>query len=280
MVWNLTEDLDEYFAAVGAFLMERPVNNTIQLSALDTLRVHGNSAYSDIPPLFGWWQSSGGVDGTFLVTPPYPVLLTRMSEQPARLLAEALAARDRQLAGVNSEQGTAARFASAWGELTGAESRVHRRSRLFRLDGIVRTDPWPPGAARLATALDRELLESWFEEFGREVNELGHFAGLIDDRLSYGGLTLWESDGMPVAMAGITRSVAGVARVGPVYTPPDWRRQGYAGAVTVTVSQAALDAGVDHVVLFTDLANPTSNALYQRIGYRPVEDSVVLSFAS
>ena len=69
-----------------------------------------------------------------------------------------------------------------------------------------------------------------------------------------------------------------MVRVAPVYTPPEMRGRGYAGAATAAVSQAALDAGVREVVLYTDLANPTSNALYQRLGYRPVEDRVVLSF--
>jgi len=71
----------------------------------------------------------------------------------------------------------------------------------------------------------------------------------------------------------------GTLAAGPVHTPPERRRQGYAGAVATAVSQVALDDGADHVVLFTDLANPTSNALYQRLGYRPVEDRVALRFA-
>jgi predicted GNAT family acetyltransferase len=74
--------------------------------------------------------------------------------------------------------------------------------------------------------------------------------------------------------------VAGVVRVAPVYTPAELRRHGYAGAVTAAVTRAALDAGATDVVLFTDVANPTSNALYRRLGYRPVEDRVVLSFAA
>jgi RimJ/RimL family protein N-acetyltransferase len=280
MAWMLTGDLDEYFAAAGDFLLADPIRNTIQLGALETLRVHGSSAFGDVPPLFGWWRSSadGAVDSAFMVTPPYPILLSPMAELPARQLAEELAAQDRHLAGVNSEQETAAIFAAAWGDLTGARSELHRRSRLFRLGRLVPPDPWPPGYARLATAQDRQLLEEWFEEFGREVSELGHYSRVIDDRLSYGGLTLWESAGAPVAMAGITRTVAGVARVGPVYTPPAQRRRSYAAAATVTVSRAVLDAGAAQVVLFTDLANPTSNALYQRLGYRAVEDSVVISF--
>ena len=84
--------------------------------------------------------------------------------------------------------------------------------------------------------------------------------------------------GAPVSAACLTRAVGGMARVGPVYTPPDLRGRGYAAGATAAVSQAALDAGVRDVVLYTDLANPVSNALYERLGYRAVEDRVVLSF--
>ena len=101
---------------------------------------------------------------------------------------------------------------------------------------------------------------------------------MVDDRLSYRGLTLWEDAGRPVSMAGLTRMAAGQVRVGPVYTPPGLRGRGYAGAVTCVVSQAARDAGAGQVLLFTDLANPTSNALYQRLGYEPVEDRAMWSF--
>ena len=95
---------------------------------------------------------------------------------------------------------------------------------------------------------------------------------------SYGGLTLWETAGEPVSMAGLTRPAAGQVRVGPVYTPPAHRGRGYGGAVTAAVSQAARDAGAAEVVLFTDLANPTSNALYQRLGYEAVSDRAIFSF--
>lgn len=281
MAWTLTGDLESYLRAAGDFLESAPVVNTIQLSVLSNLRARGMLAYGGRPPLFGWWRPPGGqVEGAFLVTPPFPVLLSRLPEQAARLLAAALATRPGPLAGVNAEPGPAAAFAAAWAALTGAEPSVHRRSRLFRLDGLVRPSPGPPGSARVAAAADRGLLESWFDAFHREAGELGHVPGDVDDRLSYSGLTLWEAGGAPVAMGGVTRTVAGVARVGPVYTPPDYRQRGYGGAVTVAVSQAALDAGAGQLVLFTDLANPASNALYPRLGYRPVQDSVVLRFAS
>ena len=85
---------------------------------------------------------------------------------------------------------------------------------------------------------------------------------------------------VPAAIAGVTRQVAGMLRVGPVYTPPELRGRGYASAVTAAVSLRAREAGAEEVLLYTDLANSTSNSIYQRIGYRPVEDRVVLAFSA
>jgi GNAT superfamily N-acetyltransferase len=280
MAWTLTGSLDDYVAVAGGFLRSRPVHNTIQLVALDSLEVRGPSAFGDAMPLFGWWQPEAGpVTATLLHTPPYPVLLTRLPANAAGDLTEALAGRGRQLAGVNGEQGDAAAFAAAWSGLTGAGWREFRRSRLFELGQLTAPGPPPPGAARVVNAADRDLLESWLDAMRQELADLGGpGSGMVEDRISHGGLTLWEAGGAAVSLAGSSRPAEGVVRLGPVYTPPEHRGRGYGGAVTAAVSQAVLDAGAAHVVLFTDLANPTSNALYRRVGYQPVEDRVVLRF--
>lgn len=97
-------------------------------------------------------------------------------------------------------------------------------------------------------------------------------------RAANGELHLWEVEGRPVALAGLSPVLAGMTRVGPVYTPPELRTNGYASAVTAAVSALAGERGAAQVLLYANLANPTSNSIYQRIGYRPVEDSVVLGF--
>lgn len=92
--------------------------------------------------------------------------------------------------------------------------------------------------------------------------------------------TFWETpDGTPVSLAGSTSMVGGMVRVDPVYTPARLRGRGYAGAVTVAVTRAALTAGATDVVLFTNPANPTSNALYRRIGYVPLADFAGYGFS-
>jgi RimJ/RimL family protein N-acetyltransferase len=220
------------------------------------------------------------VGAVCLHTPEFPVNLSFMSPPAAAELARDLAAAGRRLTGVHAGQEAAEAFAAAWRDRTGDIVAGHRLMRLFRLDELIRPEPGPEGAARLAARRDRDLLTEWFDAFVRDVGDPpGPDPGAaVDQRLGYGGLTLWEVGGTPVSMAGLTRSVAGMVRVGSVYTPPALRGRGYAGAVTAAVSRAARDAGVREVVLFTDLANPTSNALYQRLGYRPVEDRVTLSF--
>jgi RimJ/RimL family protein N-acetyltransferase len=282
MTWALTEDLAEYIATAGGFLRSRPVRHTIQLTVVETLQARGGSTFGEPAPLFGWWRAPDGeISAALLHTPPYPVLLTPLPGEAARPLAEALLARGRQLPGVNAEQAATASFAAAWSALTGASAHEARRSRLFRLGQLTPPAPFPPGAPRVASGADRALLESWLVVFGEEINDVQRDpAEAVADRLSYGGLTLWEADGTAVSLAGLNRPAAGVIRVGPVYTPREHRQRGYGGAVTTAVCRTALDGGADEIVLFTDLANPTSNALYQRLGFLAVGDLVGLTFGA
>jgi RimJ/RimL family protein N-acetyltransferase len=280
MPWFLSDSLPEYSATVGGLLSRRPAQHTILLGALETLQATGTQAFGAIAPLFGWWQEPDGqVSAAFLHTPPFPVALTSVPGPAAVALAQALAARARTVGGVNADPGGAEAFARTWHELTGDTVELHMRSRLFQLGGLRWPDPRPPGQPRVAGPADRSLLIAWSEAFHREAQSgPENLVSMVDDRLSYRGLSLWEDAGQPVSMAGLTRMAVGQVRVGPVYTPPGLRGRGYAGGVTCVVSQAALDAGADRVLLFTDLANPTSNALYQRLGYEPVEDRAVWSF--
>jgi RimJ/RimL family protein N-acetyltransferase len=277
----MTADTAGFLAAAGDFLRADPARNTVILSVTEDLLL---KAAVPGETLFGWWQPDGGqVRAAFMHTPGYPLLLSRVSGPAAAALAGDLTADSgpgRRIPGVNVGQETADAFAAAWRYRTGDVVAVYRRMRLFRLGELIPPRPWPEGTARLAARTERDLLARWFGAFAREVGDPPgqDHSKAAAERLAYGGITVWEAGGAPVSVVGRTRAVAGMVRVGPVYTPPELRGRGYAGAATAAVSQAALDAGLREVVLYTDLANPTSNALYQRLGYRPVEDRVVLSF--
>ncbi|MET3427332.1 putative GNAT family acetyltransferase [Actinoplanes tereljensis] len=186
----------------------------------------------------------------------------------------------RALSGVNMLADSIDEFVAGWRELTGAKATVDLRSRLYLLDAL--TPPAAPGGrARVADHGDRELLLRWDAAFHDDIGERQPADGgaAIDERLGYGGILLWEVDGVPVSAATRSPIHAGMSRVQTVYTPKEHRGRGYAGAVTTAATQSALDQGAEAVVLFTDLANPTSNGLYQRLGYRPVEDRVVVEFS-
>jgi RimJ/RimL family protein N-acetyltransferase len=263
MAWHLTDSVDEFDDTAGDFLRSRPVEHTVPLTLVDTLRKRGRHAYGPDDPIFGWWQSDAGVvDGAFLQTPPHPLLLTAAPAMPE--LAALLAGRP--LPGVNAVAADAGQFTKVWQETHPVTLSRGRDARLYRLDVLTPPQPLPPGAPRVTGPADRALLEDWITAFHAEVGDAVQAVAEVVD--------------VPVSMAGVTRPAAGMVRVIAVYTPRELRGHGYAGAVTTTVSRAALDAGADDVVLFTDLANPTSNALYQRLGYRPIEDRAVIVFES
>ncbi len=281
MAWQLTEDLGTYLAAAGGFLRAHPAQNTIMLTAAEAIRVRGPGAFGGPAPLFGWQaEPDGALAAAFLHTPPYPVVLTAMTAARAANLAAELAGRGRKVPGVNATGEPGSAFAAAWQERTGQPARTAMRMRLYALAELLPPDPPPPGQPRIASAADRDLLLAWLNAFHAEAGPEGPSESerVVDDRVGNGGLILWEHEGRPVSVAGRNRPAAGQARVGPVYTPPDLRGRGFGGAATAAITQAALDDGAEGVVLFTDLANPTSNTLYQRLGYRPVSDWAVLRF--
>jgi hypothetical protein len=275
MPWTTTGDLSAFVAAAGAFLRARPVPNTVLLTTADNLAVRGLHTYGSGDPRFGWWRDDDGeVTGAFLRTPPHPALVTEVPAEAVESLVDALG----DVPGITTDPDLAEAVAAEWVRRTGGRVDMGRASRLYRLGSITPPDPAPPGRARVATAADRDLIIAWYGLFTTELGEPGeNHAEAVDDRIAHGGLTLWETDDGPVSMAGRSRPIADMVRVAPVFTPREFRRRGYAGAVTAAISQSA-SALADEVLLFTDLANATTNALYQRIGYEPVTDRVLVRF--
>jgi predicted GNAT family acetyltransferase len=226
-------------------------------------------------------DSTGRLVGAGMRTPPFNLFLPRLGDDVVDAVAERLAAAGERLPGVTGERGTAERFASRWRELTGAAGEVDVEMRLYVL-GALRPPAGVPGAARPASDRDLDLVASWFDAFHEEahpgsarMDPVLHAARRIANR----EIWLWEDGGQVVSMAAASAPGARTSRVGPVYTPPDRRRHGYGAAVTAAASVAAAEAGAAHVILYTDLANPVSNSIYQAIGYEPHHDSLEIRFA-
>jgi hypothetical protein len=271
MGWCITANQAQFLETANGYLTSSAAENTLLLSMAE--EPHGTD------PLFGWWEPRDGGEprGAFLHDPPAPLLLAGRAPETAAALAAPLARAGRHLGGVDAPSEAADAFAAAWSQRAGLIVKVQRRSRVYRLSGAVSEFEGPAGQPRPATRADRALLVEWLRAFRGEV---GQFTGApeetADDLLGYGGITFWEVSGQPVAMAALTRPVAGTARVSIVYTPPWSRRRGYAAAVTLAVSRAALAAQIREVVLITDRARPLRRAA--RLGYQLIGERALLSF--
>ncbi|KUL36543.1 GNAT family N-acetyltransferase [Streptomyces regalis] len=279
--WYCTQDLTGFLSHAGGFLRSRPDLHTVALTVTETLRRSGLRAYSDEAPVFGVLELDGQVRAAYFRTPPFRLNVTPLTPEEAESLAAHLVALGHSVPGVIAARETAEAFTAAWRRQSGARATVIQRQRLYRLGNLTAPQPLPPGRPRVAGKEDREQLVRWYGEFVEAVGDhvARDAAAWADSRISYGGVTFWESeDGTPLAMAGVTPLVAGQVRVAPVYTPAHLRGRGYAGAATAQVSRAVLASGVREVLLFTDLANRTSNSLYQRIGYRAVADFAAYDF--
>jgi uncharacterized protein len=130
------------------------------------------------------------------------------------------------------------------------------------------------GLLRLVTEGDRPLLIEWYTAFASEIGELisPESEKAVENGLKQQAIYLWEDGGLPVSLATAKNFLPTAARIGPVYTPSEHRDKGYATACVAALSQKLLEQGCDRCFLFTDLANPTSNRIYQAIGYYPVCD--------
>ena len=271
---------DEVLERAGAYLEGEEARHNLPLGILSTARAHPDV----YPELRAWVALEGGrVVGAALRTPPHNLILARPTDERA---VAALARRiDDELPGVVGAVPEVDRFAAAWTVRHDRVAQVVFEQRIYALTAVVLPAP-VPGSMRLATIVDRDDVLAWFRAFSEEVLHPGdnddhaRLERSVDTRLRSedAGVALWELDGRPVSLAGFGGSTPNGIRIGPVYTPPELRGQGFGTAVTAAISRRLLEGGHRFCFLYTDLANPTSNAIYTRIGYEPVCDSREVRF--
>ena len=274
------DDADAFAARAMPRLLREPGRHSIFFSIIDTLRYR-----PEVYPSFVLLTAEEGddVQGVALRTAPFMVLIARPENDDA--LAALVVAMEELVPdapGVVGARPEADAFAARWIEDRGGSLRVENRQGTFELT-TVRDHGDAPGAMRVAHLDDLALVDAWQAAFLSEAVP-GHPADdehrrrQLDGLLRSGAFRLWEDDGTTVSMCGVHQSPPIGARIGPVYTPPTLRGKGYATALVAAASQQQLDAGRPACYLNTDLANPTSNAIYRRIGYEPVCEAIDLRF--
>jgi predicted GNAT family acetyltransferase len=266
MKWLVETDLAAYGARVLPWLGRDPVLNTVPSTVLVT-RMDGTITTGDV-----WLarldDGAGEVAGAALRTPPRGLLV---SDLPGPAIEALVETAEPQLPGASGPADVVARFVAGYAIRTGATARIDKSLRLYRL-----TEPAPaerpPGRLRAATPADLDLCAQWYRDFTADAGVAVGLDPRGDSRriIAQRRLWLWEVDHAPVAMVGHTPTVAGVTRIGPVWTPPEHRRRGYATAATADVAARLRPAG--EVVLYADNANRTSTGIYLRIGFRPAAE--------
>jgi GNAT superfamily N-acetyltransferase len=264
----------------GEFLGEREAEHNLIFGILSNYEADP-SQYSE-PPYLATILHGDRVVGAAIRTPPWRLVLSEVDHPGAiHSLARDLSGAD--LPGVVGPAAAAGHFAEAWHELRGRHPRLLRHERSFRLRRVI---PPRPASGEMVRAQPehRRILADWTEAFHEEAlsnTPPQDYLAMADRWIRGLGRTayLWYDGGRPVSMTGAGGLTPKGIRVGPVYTPPADRGRGYASNLVAQVSQLLLDQGRTFVFLFTDLANPTSNKIYQDIGYEPVGDVDEWEFA-
>ena len=266
---------DDFAEQAGPFLAEHEAEHNLQLGLLGRLRVEPRLYGFD--PTFLVVEDGGRVTGCLMRTPPHGVILSRFgSPEGVDAVAEAVLDMHPGLPGAVGPVDATARFAEAWSRATGDAASIVIRQRVHAAS-TVHELPRAPGLMREAREEDTAVILEWLVGFIGDA--LPHAPHIEDVEATYrrrrddpdGAWLIWD-DGGPVSLAGYGSPTPTGTRVGPVYTPPKLRGHGYATSLVAEVTAQCFAAGRAFCFLFTDLANPTSNAIYKRIGYEPVAD--------
>ncbi len=266
-------DAESFLAVAQDWLEAHEIEYSLQLGI--ARRMRGAPPTSDL--LFAAATNGWRLAATAVMTPPYPLLLVADDHAALPPLVEGLLAAGWDVPGVTGPVAVADAFAAAWTQTTGQNARLVRDLRLYCLEDVI-PPPMPLGRFRQAVEADTPLLAEWMAAFEAEATPDSPPAGVaallqaVQRRIAAGEMFVWEDGGQPVSVAATTRPLRTCISIGQVYTPPEQRRRGYATACVAALSQRLLDQGWRYCVLFTDLANPTSNSIYQKIGYYPVCD--------
>jgi RimJ/RimL family protein N-acetyltransferase len=274
---QFTSDLEEFTRRATPFIEPR-LDCNVMATVLENVR---EGLHADSRPAFAYGlEADGSVGMAALRAPPWPMLVAGLTPADAPEFVARWLEIDPELSGVNAPPVTSRAVAAAWRAQTGRASHVQVSMAMHSLTEVREPARPATGKLRQPEHSEHELLSAWEEEFAREshVQSGGRVPLMVSARLARGALWLWD-DGAPVTMVGWAGPVVGVARVGPVYTAPEHRGQGYATTATAAVSRLILDRVANTCMLFTDLANPTSNKIYAEIGYRRFADWEEHAFA-
>lgn len=287
MQFKLYTDVHEFYMDTYDVLMCHEAQNLIPLGNI--IIGHEGKDKTDWRDPVNWLMATisdaKGIQLTAIMTPPHNITLYAtdniINPEAMNCLIDGL--KDREIPGVTTEKTLAAYFAKEYTLRKGITFRTTMSQRIYELTAV-NPDIQEVGNVRLLDEKDIHFFPYWAEAFyaawsyGKTEMSIPQEADPYLYRIASKKIYILEDNGIPVSMAGYTRVMQTAIGVGFVYTPPYECRKGYATSIVAQISQFALDKGFTKCVLYTDLANPTSNSIYQKIGYKPICDSLQLIF--
>jgi predicted GNAT family acetyltransferase len=263
---HITEDASEALGACEPYLLSRPVEHNVVLTVL-------RRRITDPTRGRYWWIDDHGAVLGFAMQSPlsFHCAITPMTTLATQALVDVMSDKAPDLPGVAGDAASAASFAGSWAERLRVPVAPVEAQRIYQLAALHAPDQ-VPGLFRPADDADRDTLVGHRIAFHADTGEPGELDAAAAVERSLRGCFVWEDGGVVVSSAIATVSEAGVVRVGVVYTPPEYRRHGYASALVAATSAWAREHDRADCILYTQLANPTSNAIYRAIGYEPVSE--------
>ncbi|MBD7968580.1 GNAT family N-acetyltransferase [Paenibacillus gallinarum] len=287
MQFKMYTDVHEFYNNTYDVLMRHEAQNLIPLGNI--IMGHEGKDKTDWRDPVNWFMATisdaKGIRLTALMTPPHNITLYAtdniFNPEAINCLIDGL--KDREIPGVITEKTLAEYFAKEYTLRKGITFKTTMSQRIYELTAV-NSDIQKVGNVRLLDEKDIHFFPYWAEAFyaagsyGKTEMSIPQDVEPYLYRIASKKLYILEDNGIPVSMAGYTRELQTAIGVAFVYTPPYLRRKGYATSIVEQISQLALDQGFTKCVLYTDLANPTSNSIYRKIGYMPICDSLQLKF--
>jgi uncharacterized protein len=275
------ESIPAFYDEVETFLLDQEDRAGLMLG--NSIRFR-DKVWEEEKPLLATVKKDGTIMLAAMLIPPYSLLLLEKDEADGIAavphFVEYLVKEDYAISKVNSPKAIGKAFSEHWRRAHHMEEKVLMDLRLYTLKSVVQPAV-RPGKLRQATTDDLIFLPEWIVEMTGEVNQLmtlDEAEEYAKERVGNGFLFIWEDEGKAVSMASKTRpNIKGVS-VNLVYTPKEMRGKGYASSCVAALSEYLLKDGYEFCTLYTDLANPTSNKIYQNIGYAPVCDYIEIKF--
>jgi predicted GNAT family acetyltransferase len=275
------KNASDFLSHASKYLAKEEARHGLILGIAKTLEIMPQR-YGQEKPWFCSIGTGTEINAVAMRTPPHMVIVAHFCgdiDAAASTLVEAVSRDFKYIPGVIGDKELADLFAKRWCEKFSVTIKDTMAQRIYRLDKVNAIQP-SPGRFRAATLADKNLVLKWFRAFHIDIGAEARGEPMNDVTIAVedGRVFLWE-DGKPVSMALKTRPTDRGMSVGGVYTPPELRGKGYATSCVAELSRNILQSGKEFCTLYTDLANPTSNSIYIKIGYKPVCDSVEYTFA-